>query len=81
MGGLPIKAGKFPKGIKINGLRKWWESVVLAYINSEDWQTTHIETDPTEPPLSVARAPTPKPLRKRLDKHVKLSKKLLAKKK
>ena len=28
-----LKAEKFPKGTKINGLRKWWPSVVLDFIN------------------------------------------------
>lgn len=53
-----IRAKRFPKGIKINGLRKWWESTVLAFINKND--------NPDEtPPLD----PTPKPKRKRLAKH------------
>lgn len=55
-----IRAQKFPKGQKINGLRKWWESAVLDYINNG--------TDPDEPPPP---APAPKPRRKRLAKHIK----------
>ena len=55
-----IRAKKFPKGRKINGLRKWWESAVLAYINGG------VSPDET-PPL----APSPAPKRKRLAKHIK----------
>lgn len=53
-----IRAQKFPKGRKINGLRKWWASTVLAYINGGS------NSDET-PPLD----PAPNPKRKRLPKH------------
>ncbi len=51
-----IRAKKFPEGRKINGLRKWWESAVLAYVNGES---------------SPDETPAPKPKRKRLPKHTK----------
>jgi predicted DNA-binding transcriptional regulator AlpA len=55
-----IRAKKFPEGRKINGLRKWWESAVLEYINGG---SSPDKTPPHNPSL--------KPKRKRLPKHIK----------
>ena len=69
------KAGKFPKGIKINGLRKCWESEVLAYIESETNRKKTLLTAPKPSPprkrLTKHVKPTAKPERRRLAKHIK----------
>lgn len=57
-----VKANRFPKGIKINGLRRWFECIVLTFIR------TGINPDFT-PPSSGGAKPSPK--RVRLAKHVK----------
>lgn len=63
-----IRAGRFPSGVKINGLRKWWESIVLDFLRGG----VHPVTIPPATPTPTSSAPaTPTFKRKRLAKHVK----------
>jgi predicted DNA-binding transcriptional regulator AlpA len=63
-----IRAGRFPPGVKINGLRKWWESKVMDFLRGG---AHPVITPPATPTTPSPASATPKPKRKRLAKHVK----------
>ncbi|SEN37477.1 Prophage CP4-57 regulatory protein (AlpA) [Pseudorhodobacter antarcticus] len=59
-----IKHEKFPQGIKINGMRKWWLSIIMSFINGSSL------TDRSSKPNLLTES-TPKKRRKLRSKIVK----------
>lgn len=58
------KAKACPEGVKVNGLRRWWETEIVRWING---RSKH--NDPA--PSTLAPSQAAKPKRTRLAKHVK----------
>lgn len=54
-----IKSGRFPSGVKINGLRKWWESIVMDYLHCG---ARPVKKPPATPTTPTSAPSSPKPI-------------------
>lgn len=50
-----VAEGKFPKAVRVNGLRRWWRSTILDFITNPDDPNPSPESPPQRKPKKKKR--------------------------